>query len=125
MFGRDKILLTIRREQMDALTEDVLRKRAARMAQQILSDFADELADRNPVEFEQLVGRLVRQMISYGFKNYSNLYRLVSWGVFFGENYLNELSNGELARIAARPENENNRFSRILAAITPTDFMTD
>ena len=57
-----------------------------------------------------------------GFRDGAHVYRLVAWGLFLGDAYLEELRDGELAAISSLEAPEAERFKRIRALITSPGY---
>src|SRR4051812_14727944 len=110
--------MVIRRRQIEALGEHFVQKRAVQMADRIRVDFRNELATVNPQEFCRKVERLVANMRAHGFRQQPYLYRLISWGVFLGDDYLSTYADGSLLEIVSSNAPEDERFKKIVEVLT-------
>jgi hypothetical protein len=117
-----ELALVISKSQLERLGNAAMGGRTDAMARQLQSDFPEELGLMEAPILNARVRLLVDRMYGYGFRDAAIVYRLVAWGVFLGHDYLEQLCDGELSRIARLDAPQGERFQRIRALITSPGY---
>ncbi len=111
-------MLRISKEQMYKLGHAVLLQRSEQFARLLRRDFAVELAEVEERVLRDRVSGLIEKFYQLRFKESQHLYRLVAWGLFLGDDYLEQHDSNALIAIARSGTPEEERFQKIRAILT-------